>query len=631
MKARPTGHAMRPRQTLRPRPPRAFTLIELLIAMTLTLMLVYAIAQFYAYVGETVRDGRGQIEMGGQLRAAAQRLQQDLAELTVRVGGRIDTGTQEGVLELVEGIASDADPDGNQVINVQWVDANNDGVPDNDLNGDLKPDGPMLGDCDDILVMTIRSQGEPFVGRWYGRIPGSNPPQYAYQLVQSNLAEVIWFTTFTDLSSPPDGMWQPNEPRYLMRRQLLIRPDLITGGGPNTLTYPGYENNQSLPIHENVFHHNDISAHYEYDSVNNRSRWVPNSLGDLSRRENRFIHLNFRDYTNLDSLNNPILTGNGLRDSTAYLPNPALLQPFNMLPLVDASGNPINNPLNTGSILRYSLQNTSSGQFLGEDKMLSNLLAFDMRVFDPYAVLRADHIDADGTLSPGNPNDNATGVLSPGDPGYPAAILANEPAAPNTPFPMMGTGAYVDLWYNRGLNNAAVYQNTAYSWAPNSTLPPPPPYPQIPPQPDPQWPWPLVTVNFRPFVATGPAIWETWTTAYEKDGLNQLPDGNTGILNYNRSCFDWMVDGLDNGTMAFPPSGGVDDPTESDTRMPYPSWVGDNGVDDNGDGTVDEVAEQNYVRRTPTTLRGIEVRIRMYEPGTRQARQTTVATDFIPE
>ena len=37
---------------------RAFTLIEMLIAMALTLILVYAIAEFYAYVGTTVKDGR---------------------------------------------------------------------------------------------------------------------------------------------------------------------------------------------------------------------------------------------------------------------------------------------------------------------------------------------------------------------------------------------------------------------------------------------------------------------------------------------------------------------------------------------------------------------------------------------
>src|SRR3954451_24321067 len=43
---------------------RAFTLIEMLIAMVLTLILVYAIAEFYAFIGDTVKDGRASIEMG---------------------------------------------------------------------------------------------------------------------------------------------------------------------------------------------------------------------------------------------------------------------------------------------------------------------------------------------------------------------------------------------------------------------------------------------------------------------------------------------------------------------------------------------------------------------------------------
>ena len=86
MNHRPTGQAMRPRHA------RGFTLIELLIAMTLTLMLVYAVAQFYAYVGETVRDGRAQIEMGGQLRAATQRLQQDFYPLMLQANGFREDG-----------------------------------------------------------------------------------------------------------------------------------------------------------------------------------------------------------------------------------------------------------------------------------------------------------------------------------------------------------------------------------------------------------------------------------------------------------------------------------------------------------------------------------------------------------
>src|SRR4051794_14116285 len=57
---------------------RAFTLIEMLIAMVLTLILVYAIAEFYAFIGDTVKDGRASIEMGTQLRSAVERVKADL-------------------------------------------------------------------------------------------------------------------------------------------------------------------------------------------------------------------------------------------------------------------------------------------------------------------------------------------------------------------------------------------------------------------------------------------------------------------------------------------------------------------------------------------------------------------------
>ena len=565
---------------------RGFTLVELLIAMALTLILVYAVAQFYAFVGETVRDGRAQIEMGGNLRQAASRLQQDFAELTVRVGGRIDAGSGMGVLEIVEGIASDSDPAASLAVNAQ-------GVPTGlfDVNGDNKPDGPMLGDCDDILVMTIRSQGDPFVGRWWNSVTGN------YQIVQSNLAEVIWFTIFKDTNGNGSWTYDSNlngvldsadipEPRYLVRRQLLIRPDLA-------VTWPNAPN--ALPQGQSIYHHNDISCHVVLDGMGNFAGYFTNSLSDLSQRENRCIHQNLYPAT---------LNLNGLRAAQGYMPNTVQLNAA----LTDVPSIPL---YQQGSCSLYSLDGIP--QFIGEDKMLSNLLAFDVRVYDPYAVLRAD----DSTLA------TAHGVLGPGDPGYAYATANNFPyylsPAPNNG---IGVGAYVDLWYNRAFRNLppAVLQNSAYSWAPNSTLPPPP---------DPQWP--PITVNQRATVANGPAIWDTWTTAYEKDGLNQLPDGSNLVLPYNLASVDWMVDGLDNGTMAIPPSGGVDDPSESDTRMPYPSWVGDNGVDDNGDGTVDENAERNYAQNPPTMLRGIEVRIRIYEPGTRQTRQVTVATDFIPE
>lgn len=546
---------------------RGFTLVELLIAMALTLILVYAVAQFYAFVGETVRDGRAQIEMGGNLRQAASRLQQDFAELTVRVGGRIDAGQGMGVLEIWEGIASDSDPTGSLSVNAQ-------GIPNTsigDVNNDGKPDGVMLGDCDDILVMTVRSQGDPFVGRWWNSVTGN------YQIVQSNLAEVIWFTTFKDVNS--DGAWQPTEPRYLVRRQLLIRPDLA-------VTWPNAPN--ALPPGQSIYHHNDISCHVIVNG-GNFSGYATNSLSDLSQRENRCIHQNLYNL----NLNGLFVTNQGNMPNTVQL-NAALTN-VPSIPLYQQ-----------GSCSLYSLDGIP--QFIGEDKMLSNLLAFDVRVYDPYAGLWADNLDINA--SNGNPNDDAHGVVSPGDPGY-AFAVAN--AVNNGVNGQLGSGAYVDLWYNRGFYNlpAAMRNivlqnsNSAYSWAPQARN-----YP-------------------------GGAVWETWTTAYEKDGIAQsipqytiLPYGFFRLYNANPSA-DFLVDGLDNDN-----SNGVDDPGEAETRPPYPVWIGDNGADDNFDGTPDDPNEQNtntFPRPIPTMLRGIEVRIRIYEPGTRQTRQVTVATDFIPE
>ena len=538
--------------TTRRRRPRAFTLVELLIAMTLTLMLVYAIAQFYAYVGETVRDGRAQIEMGGQLRAATQRLQQDLAELTVRVGGRIDAGQGMGCLEIWEGIASDADPIGSLSVNPQ-------GVPSGiaDVNGDGQPDGAMLGDCDDILVMTIRSQGEPFVGRRCTGVDANNIPQYT--VITSNLAEVIWFTTFKDMNG--DNAWQMSEPRYLVRRQLLIMPTL------GLILPPGQSNS---------FQHNDISAHWNTTS----GTWVPNTLADLSQRENRCVHQSFS-----------IPAQNGLIAAKGYMPNPLQL-------------NVGYNGAQPGSLSFYSLDGIQ--QFFGEDRTLSNVLAFDVRVYDPYAVLRADNSDFDGLqTSPNATSDDAQGVLQPGDAGYAVAVLNG--------FQVMGRGAYVDLWYTRAYSSFPQAQrttmllgcNSSYAWAPNAR-----------------------SFFYDPNDTNSPilpigASWDTWSTAYEKDGLDQFSDSRT----------DWLTDGLDNDNQ-----NGVDDPGEAETQPPYPSWVGSNGFDDDGQNGADDATEQSWSRPNPTTLfpapttlRGIEVRIRMYEPGTRQTRQATVATDFIPE
>ena len=83
-------------------------------------------------------------------------------------------------------------------------------------------------------------------------------------------------------------------------------------------------------------------------------------------------------------------------------------------------------------------------------------------------------------------------------------------------------------------------------------------------------------------------VYDTWSLGYEADGIDQ--DGN-GIV-------DQGTDGLDSTT---PPDGVIDDAGERETSAPY-----------------------------PYPLRGIEVRIRCYEPTSRQIRQVTVRHTFVP-
>jgi hypothetical protein len=84
----------------------------------------------------------------------------------------------------------------------------------------------------------------------------------------------------------------------------------------------------------------------------------------------------------------------------------------------------------------------------------------------------------------------------------------------------------------------------------------------------------------------GRRTYDTWTTHYEANGRNE--DG------------DALVD------------------------------EGTNGLDDDGDGTVDDAGELETSPPYPWPLRGIEVRIRCYEPSSRQVRQVTVRHTFVP-
>lgn len=87
-------------------------------------------------------------------------------------------------------------------------------------------------------------------------------------------------------------------------------------------------------------------------------------------------------------------------------------------------------------------------------------------------------------------------------------------------------------------------------------------------------------------------VYDTWSFHYEHDGINQF--GDTKV--------DTGTDGFDNDLPGQPGYGIVDDPGEMETSPPY-----------------------------PVPLRGIQIKIRVFEPDSRQIREVTVVQDFLPK
>jgi hypothetical protein len=93
--------------------------------------------------------------------------------------------------------------------------------------------------------------------------------------------------------------------------------------------------------------------------------------------------------------------------------------------------------------------------------------------------------------------------------------------------------------------------------------------------------------------------YDTWSTHYESNGLDE--DGVAGVDQGSDDLDDEIPPRVDGKVNAWPKDGVVDDAGERETSPPYPA-----------------------------PLRGIEIRIRCYEPTSRQVRQVTVRHTFLP-
>jgi type II secretory pathway pseudopilin PulG len=314
------------------------------------------------------------------------------------------------------------------------------------LPSDAAPNN-LLGDYDDVLLFTTRGNGAGFVGK------------HDTSTIGAGAAEVAWFCV-----QQPGPLVDGMNLYSLHRRQLLVMG--YVGTNPGFLP----TNTSGVPIHPDQLSKTIPSVFQEYDiSLRQEgSVLLANGLSDLTKRENRFLHRHHSTtgYTIL-AINQSVV-------NTIF---PYVLDPAQFV---------------SDAVL--------TGDRAGEDVVIRNVLAFDVRVFDP-----------------------------------------EQPAV-----------GYIDL------GNASASTRLAGTMEQRSRL-------------------------------AGNPTYCTWSYHYEFNGLDE-----------DQSLGSWRV-GVDQGT---------------------------NLVDDNSNGAVDDSLELETMPPYNVPLRGIEIRLRCYEPQGKQIRQVTVRHAF---
>src|SRR4051812_753195 len=162
--------------SLKPGPPRlggptvGFTLIEMLVAMAITLVMMGAVVTLFANISNSVRNRRATTEMSGQLRLVRNKLQQDLQGATCPGVTWQRPESNHGYIEIIEGqyregyASSLVDGIQDQKLFNPEIDHKTSILPSSNLpftsikgQEDWVTDGAGLGDYDDVLMLTVRN------------------------------------------------------------------------------------------------------------------------------------------------------------------------------------------------------------------------------------------------------------------------------------------------------------------------------------------------------------------------------------------------------------------------------------------------------------------------------------------
>ncbi|HTQ38967.1 MAG TPA: hypothetical protein VMJ32_08060 [Pirellulales bacterium] len=545
---------------------QGLTLVEMLISLVCVILLMFAYTQLFSDVGGRIGDARSMIELTNRMQSAAGRLRTDLAGHTCNMLPWQDPAAGGGYFEIIEGPLSDQNPgltgySASATYNLTDTTATPNTVY------------PM-GDTDDVLMFTVRSKDVPFTGL-YTDTTGKT------QTVQSQVAEVVWFLRPTLLS---DGVTPVNPPMFtLYRRVFLVMPTyqgnqtVLTGAAPTTTA------GLQMPV-STFYQNNDISAHI--DESTGTPVAVANTLGDLTNRECRFGH----------AFVNNAASSNGF---------PHRVYPPYLVPLGGS--------LSNGT---YTVD-TSNARF-GQDVVLTNVISFDVQVWDPTAPVYLQ-----GT-SPSQV------TVAPGDFGF-TKIPGQLKTTPISPVSLYiyptadAAGAFVDLNWAATNNLYSSYITLATTTTANAVGPCGKNVAGVN-----NGSIPLLaladcsTQNMSPFYSTG----------YPKSQL-VAASPSAGPAAPTDFTKNWLFD--DHLTSNLPDYGLYGyTPATFDT---WSTYYEHDGLDQDGNGVVDQAASgfQDFANNTetsppyPVALRGVKVTIRCYEPDSRQTHEISVVESFVPQ
>lgn len=247
------------------------TLVEMLVATTASLILFGAVMAIFNVLGTAVNNSRSMSELEGQLCVLATQVARDLTNATATRGVNglavmPPSGSAAGYFEIVEGPMGDLYDAG---LTPRWP-------------GSSYREDNVVGDVDDAIIFTCRSNGDPYRGR-FGIITLEEPE-----------AEVAYFC-----GNPVDnGDYLPTT-YTLYRRQVLVSSTAIgnspfdeeEGVAARWLDFePDWDDN-SDPDWDKFYSSYDLSVRFQAAVPDVSPAYlILNSMNELQRRSARLGH-----------------------------------------------------------------------------------------------------------------------------------------------------------------------------------------------------------------------------------------------------------------------------------------------------------------------------------------------------